>query len=77
MQTFKAKLFHVTLLGSDYLLQLLNETEILTENVTIRNLHSIPAVWRYRAHVSLDHLTQMLTTSQHKCPLLQIFLEEV
>ncbi|XP_052083737.1 E3 ubiquitin-protein ligase rnf213-alpha-like [Mytilus californianus] len=76
LQTHNTIILKDKRLGSDRLLQLLYETDKQTEKVNIRNLHSVPAVWRYRAHVSVDHLTQILNASQHKCPLLRIFLEE-
>lgn len=67
----------MTLLGSDPLLQLLYETDIPSEMIDITQLQDIPAVWRYRARISVDHLTQMLNSSQQQCPVLSIFLEEV
>ncbi|XP_071151436.1 E3 ubiquitin-protein ligase rnf213-alpha-like [Mytilus edulis] len=63
-------------LGSDPLLQLLYETDIPSEMIDITQLQDIPAVWRYRARISVDHLTQMLNSSQQHCPVLSIFLEE-
>ncbi|CAC5407686.1 RNF213 [Mytilus coruscus] len=63
-------------LGSDPLLQLLYETDIPSEMIDITQLQDIPAVWRYRARISVDHLTQMLNSSQQQCPVLNIFLEE-
>ncbi|CAC5391523.1 RNF213 [Mytilus coruscus] len=76
LQTYNKIILKDKRLGSDRLLQLLYETDKQTEKLNIRNLHSVPAVWRYRAHVSVDHLTQILNASQHNCPLLRIFLEE-
>ncbi|CAC5361652.1 RNF213 [Mytilus coruscus] len=63
-------------LGSDPLLQLLYETDIPSEMIDITQLQDISAVWRYRARISVDHLTQMLNSSQQQCPVLSVFLEE-
>ncbi|XP_052086034.1 E3 ubiquitin-protein ligase RNF213-like [Mytilus californianus] len=63
-------------LGSDPLLQLLYEVDIQVEMLDVTNLQNISAVWGYRACVSVEHLTQMLNSSQQQCPVLSVFLEE-
>ncbi|CAG2255753.1 RNF213 [Mytilus edulis] len=63
-------------LGSDPLLQLLYEVDTQVEMLDVTHLQDIPAVWGYRACVSVEHLTQMLNSTQQKCPVLSVFLEE-
>lgn len=63
--------------GADPLLQILYETDIAPEGQDMVNLHDIPAVWRYRELISVNHLRQSLDTVKINLPVLQLFLKEV
>lgn len=64
-------------LGADPLLQILYETDRPQEATDIVMLHDIPAVWRYRAMITVNHLRQNLDTTKQKLPVLRLFLKEV
>jgi hypothetical protein len=64
-------------LGSDTLLQILYETDKQQETHDILTLHEVPAVWRYRAMISVDHLRQSLDVTKLRLPVLRLFLREV
>jgi hypothetical protein len=40
-------------------------------------LQEIPAVWRYRAMISVNHLRQHIGAEKLKLPVLRLFLQEV
>ncbi|KAK3096790.1 hypothetical protein FSP39_003301 [Pinctada imbricata] len=64
-------------LGSDPLLCLLFETDSPAETIPNTCLHGNPAVWRYRAKISMEHLSNAFKTQMSfKQPVLRIFLEE-
>ncbi|XP_052062678.1 E3 ubiquitin-protein ligase rnf213-alpha-like isoform X2 [Mytilus californianus] len=63
-------------LGADPLLQILYETDIPPERQDMLTLHDIPAVWRYRELISVNHLRQNLDTVKIDLPVLQLFLKE-
>ncbi|XP_071137099.1 E3 ubiquitin-protein ligase rnf213-alpha-like [Mytilus edulis] len=63
-------------LGADPLLQILYETDRPQEATDIVMLHDIPAVWRYRAMITVNHLRQNLDTTKQKLPVLRLFLKE-
>ena len=62
--------------GADPLLQILYETDKPQETQDI-TLQDIPAVWRYRALISVNHLRQKLDANKQKLPVLRLFLKEV
>ena len=64
-------------LGSDTLLQMLYETDKQQETHDILTLHEVPAVWRYRAMISVNHLRQSLDVTKLRLPVLRLFLREV
>lgn len=73
------RVWYITLffLGSDTLLQILYETDKQQETHDILTLHEVPAVWRYRAMISVNHLRQSLDATKQKLPVLRLFLREV
>lgn len=68
---------YIFVIGSDHLLQLLYETKAVDETQDINNLQDIPAIWRYKARISVDHLMQTLNISNQQCPVMRLFLKEV
>ena len=63
-------------LGSDPLLQILYETDKPQETHDVMALQEIPAVWRYRAMISVNHLRQHIGAAKLKLPVLRLFLQE-
>lgn len=64
-------------LGSDPLLQILYETDKPQETHDVMALQEIPAVWRYRDMISVNHLRQHIGAAKLKLPVLRLFLQEV
>lgn len=56
---------------------LLQEKHHTTDETDIKNLYENPQVWRYRARITVDHLSQMLNSREETCKMLQLFLKEV
>ncbi|XP_071122875.1 E3 ubiquitin-protein ligase RNF213-like [Mytilus edulis] len=76
LKTCNDKILKDKRLGFDPLLPLLYEVDINVEMLDVKLLQDIPAVWGYRTCVSVEHLTQMLNSSQQQCHVLYLFLEE-
>ncbi|VDI81602.1 Hypothetical predicted protein [Mytilus galloprovincialis] len=63
-------------MGSDPLIMLLQEKHHTTDETDIKNLYENPQVWRYRARLTVDHLSQMLNSREETCKMLQLFLKD-
>ncbi|CAG2212296.1 RNF213 [Mytilus edulis] len=65
-------------MGSDGLMQILYETDKPQENHDIQNLHTVPVMWRYREHITVNHLKQNLEGTERTMPVpvLRLFLKE-
>ena len=64
-------------LGSDPLLQMLYETDKPQETSEVLTLQEVPAAWRYRALITVNHLRQNIDSTQQKLSVLRLFLKEV
>ncbi|XP_062572465.1 E3 ubiquitin-protein ligase rnf213-alpha-like [Saccostrea cucullata] len=63
-------------LGSDPLLCLLFEIDIPSEHSSPSTLHNVPAVWRYRSQITMDHLLHTLQVQSRAHQVLAMFLQE-
>lgn len=64
------------IIGYDPLLQMIYETDKPVRNLVTGDLSENPSLWQFRDRISVDHLKQTITSSQHNCPVLQHFLYE-
>ena len=70
--------------GADPLLCLLYEIDTPQERIPPNQLQNIPSVWRYRTHITMDHLRREFDSKnsldkkgKSKYPVLKLFLQEV
>ena len=46
-------------------------------NNDLTKLKEVPAAWRYRALITVNHLEQHISTTQQELSVLRLFLQEV
>ncbi|XP_056014152.1 E3 ubiquitin-protein ligase rnf213-alpha-like isoform X2 [Ostrea edulis] len=63
-------------LGSDPLLCLLFEIDVPSEDSSSNALHNVPAVWRYRSQITMDHLLHTVQVQGQTHHVLHMFLQE-
>ena len=73
--------------GNSPLLKTIFEVDIPSDGANVENIHEEPSLWRFRSHISLEHLAHALDESmaqkrenenkEQTYPILQLFIKYV
>ncbi|XP_006816196.2 E3 ubiquitin-protein ligase rnf213-alpha-like [Saccoglossus kowalevskii] len=69
------KIYSDERMGNCQLLKLLYEVDIDPVKHSLEQLHTVPAMWRYRSRITIQHLSQVVQGCIDTFPVLQHFLK--